>query len=191
MPRPSKLSRTARSLSAALAVLALGALAPAAASAADTVVTGTLLPGTLSLTTAPASTFSATLGGADQTATYTVPSTLTDARGTSAGWNLTITSTQFSTGGVTPSTLPTNASTITSVSNACLVTCTNPTNAVSYPVAVPAGSGPPTAVKYFNAATGTGAGTFTNTPTVGVAIPANAAAGAYTSTLTLSVVSGP
>ena len=74
----------------------------------------------------------------------------------------------------------------------CAGTCTvNPTNGVAYPLALPAGSGPPTPVKLFNAATATGIGTFTITPTVAVTIPANAYAGAYTSTLTVDLVSGP
>ncbi len=85
-------------LSAAL--LTLGA--PAAASAAT--ATATANGGALSLTTSAAPSFGVTLDGTDQTGTYTVPSTVTDARGTSAGWNLTLTSTQFSTGGITPST---------------------------------------------------------------------------------------
>jgi len=89
-------------LSAAL--LTLGA--PAAASAATATANG----GALSLTTSAAPSFGVTLDGTDQTGTYTVPSTVTDARGTSAGWNLTLTSTQFSTGGITPSTLSTGAS---------------------------------------------------------------------------------
>ena len=67
----------------------------------------------------------------------------------------------------------------------------SPTNSVTYPVGVPAGSTPPTAVKYFNAAANTGQGQFTNTPTIQVSVPANTYAGTYTSTLTLAAVSGP
>lgn len=116
----------------------------------------------------------------------------TDSRGSGAGWNLTVTSTQFSTG-AGGSTLAANASSITGVANACASgsTCTNPTNSVTYPVGVPAGATAPTAVKYFNAATGTGKGKFDNTPGVNVFIPADANAGTYSSTLTLSAVSGP
>jgi WxL domain surface cell wall-binding len=161
--------------------------------AATSTVNGTVAAGSLSLATSASPSFSVTLDGTDQTASYTVPTTITDASGSGAGWNLTITSTQFSTGGATPQTLPTTASQITAVSNTCVggSTCTNPTNAVSYPVSVPAASTPPTAIKYFNAAANTGRGKFTNTPTVAVAVPANAAAGSYSSTLTLAAVSGP
>jgi hypothetical protein len=39
-----------------------------------------------------------TLNGDDQTTTYALGLTVTDARGNNAGWNLTITSTQFNDG---------------------------------------------------------------------------------------------
>lgn len=176
-----------------LSVMVAALLLPASALAASVPVNGTVAAGSLTLTTTAAPSFGVTLDGTDQTAAYTLPATVTDARGGNAGWNLTVTSTQFSTGGATPSTLPANASTITAVSNACVTgaTCTNPTNAISYPVALPAGATAPPAVKYFNAAVGTGKGKFTNTPTIGVLVPANADAGSYTSTVTISAVSGP
>ena len=62
---------------------------------------------------------------------------------------------------------------------------------MTYPVAVPAASTPPTAVEFFNAAANTGMGKFTTTPTVGVFVPQSSFAGTYTSTLTLAIVSGP
>lgn len=147
----------------------------------------------LSLSTTAVPSFSASLNSGDQTKTYTVPLTLNDTRtGASAGlgWNTTITSTQFLSGS---NTLPATASTVTAVSSACANggVCTTPTNSVTYPLVVPAGSTPPTAVKFFNAATNTGIGTFTTTPTVSVAVPQNSFSGTYTSTLTISVVSGP
>jgi hypothetical protein len=131
-----------------------------------------------------------TLDGSDQVATYTVPTTVTDATGSASGWNLTGTSTQFTTGSLTLSAAP---SSVTGVTSSCVggSTCTDPTNSVGYPLTVPAGATPPTAIKYFNAAVGTGAGEFTNTPSIDVAIPANARAGVYSSTLTLAAVSGP
>lgn len=175
----------------AAALLTLGA--PAAASAATATATANVQAGSLSLVTSATPSFGVTLDGSDQTGTYTVPSTVTDARGNSAGWNLTITSTQFTTGGSTPSTLPTDASSLTGVTNSCNAgsTCRNPTNAITYPVTVPAGATAPAAVKYFNAAVGTGKGKFTNTPSVNVLVPASSDAGTYTSTLTLAAVSGP
>jgi hypothetical protein len=174
-----------------IAGVAMAAL-PTSAPAATATATGTLSGSTLSLTTSAAPTFSADLDSGDSTPTFTVPLTIQDTRGTGAGWNATITSTQFKTGGGSPSTLPTNSSTLTGVVSACASgTCTNPTNALSYPIAVPAGSTAPTAVKFFNAAANTGMGKFTNTPTIGVFVPQSSLAGTYTSTLTISIVSGP
>ncbi len=175
-----------------IGALTFAAAMPAAASAATATVTGTITGSTLSVTTAAAPTFSAELEAGDSTPTYTVPLTSTDTRGTGAGWNETITSTQFTTGGGTPHTLATNASSLTGVTSSCASgTCTNPTNAITYPVAVPAAAVPPTAVKFFNAAANTGMGKFTTTPTIGVFVPASSFAGSYTSTLTIAIVSGP
>jgi hypothetical protein len=173
-----------------LAGIAAAAVLAAPASAATSTVTGTITAGTLSLAPSATASFGVTLNGLDQTATYTVPTTVTDATGSDAGWNLTITSTQFTTGS---QTLATSASTVTGVTNTCVggSTCTAASNVIGYPVTVPAAATPPTAVKFFNADAGTGAGKFTNTPTISVAVPANTHAGVYTSTLTLAAVSGP
>ena len=137
-----------------------------------------------------------TLAGIDQTVSYTLPVTVVDATGTGNGWNLTITSTDFTTGGESPHTLAADASTITGVDAACVTstsTCTAPSNAVSYPLALPAGASAPTAAKFFNAAAASGLGKFTITPTISIAIPANtyASVSGYSSTITVAVVSGP
>ncbi len=176
-------------LAGALVVLGLTVLVPASAMGASTTATGTLAAGQLTIAPGAAPTFNGTLDGTDQNLPYTLPTTVTDARGGQLGWQLTLSGTQFSTGGGTPSTLPANASTMTGVTSTCVAgsTCTAPTNSVSYPLGLPAAS----TTKYFNAATGTGKGKFTNTPTISVAVPANSDAGTYTSTLTLSAVSGP
>jgi hypothetical protein len=135
---------------------------------------------------------SATLSGTDQSKTYTLPITNTDATGAGNGWNMTITSTQFTTGGPTPYTLPTTASTITGVTASCAHgTCTPPSNAITYSLVVPAGSIAPTAVKIFNAAANTGMGQFIIIPTISVAIPASSYAGIYSCIITLAIVSGP
>src|SRR5947207_1791982 len=128
----------------AAAACALAAAAPASALAASATVTGSVNAGTLSISTSAAPSFSVTLDGTDKTGSYTIPTTVTDATGSSAGWNLTITSTQFTTGGGSPHTLSTAASSLTGVTNSCVggSTCTNPTNSVGYPVSVPAGSTP-------------------------------------------------
>jgi hypothetical protein len=175
----------------ALLVVGAALAFPASSIAATATSTGTIEGGSLSLTTTAAPTFSATLDGTDQTPTYTLPLTIEDLRGSGAGWNATITSTQFTTGGESAHTLSTSASSITGVTNACAEgSCTAPTNAVGYPLTVPAGA-EAEAVKFFNAAEGTGMGIFTNTPTVAVSVPADTYAGTYTSTITLASVSGP
>jgi hypothetical protein len=148
---------------------------------------------TLSATTIAVPSFSANLNSGDQAKTFTVPLTVSDTRtGASAGlgWNTTVTSTQFSNGA---KKLPATVSTITATSSSCANggLCTNPTNSITYPLAVPAGAEPPTAVKFYSAAVGTGKGVFTLTPTVSVLVPQNSYTGTYTSTLTLSIVSGP
>ncbi|MBA2283929.1 MAG: WxL domain-containing protein [Ktedonobacteraceae bacterium] len=177
------------------ALLTIMTLSGSALAFADgPVVTATITGGSLTETTATTQAPSATLAGVDQAVTYTIPITLTDLRGTGAGWNLTITSTQFTTGGGTPHLLDTSASHITGVTSAHVGTdgYTDPTNSITYaPLLVPAGTTAPTAVKFFNAALTTGLGTFTVTPTVSIALPANTFAGSYTSTVTLAVVSGP
>lgn len=163
---------------------------PLAARADNVTSTGTVTGSILTATASGTPSFSASLDSGDTTQDYTIPMTLQDTRGTGAGWNLTITSTQFATAG--GRTLPTTASSLTGVTSACASgTCTNPSNARTYPIAVPAGTTAPTAVKIFNTTADNGMGRFTITPTIGVTIPQNAYAGTYTSTVTLSVVTGP
>jgi len=147
--------------------------------------------GSLALSSGSTATLTDTLDGTDQTVSYTLPLTLTDARGSGAGWNLTITSTLFDDG--SGHTLAAGASQIGSVAVSCAGsgTCTNPTSSLSYPTTIPAAATAPAAVKFFNAAATTGMGKFTLTPTINVQIPGNSYAGSYTSTLTIAAVSGP
>jgi hypothetical protein len=160
---------------------------------AETIALRDASQATLSVSTTAAPTFSASLNSGDQAKTFSVPLALSDTRtGASAGlgWNTTVTSTQFTTG---TRTLPSNSSTITAVTSSCANggLCTNPTNSIAYPVAVPAAATPPVAVKFYSAASGTGKGLFTLTPTVSVSVPQNSFAGTYSSTFTIAVVSGP
>lgn len=184
---PRTISITIRALAAAALLIA-----PAAANAASVTSTGTVSGSTLNASTSATPSFSANLDSGDSTQTYTVPLTVQDTRGTGAGWNLTVTSTTFTTGGGSPQTLATTASSLTGVTSSCASgTCTNPSNAQTYPITVPAAGTAPTAVKFFNTTANNGMGRFTVTPTIGVTIPQNAFAGTYTSTVTLSIVSGP
>jgi hypothetical protein len=176
----------------ATAVAGLALAAAASASAANVTATATVNAGTLSLSTSATPSVSSTLNGVDQSPTYTLPMSVLDATGSGSGWNVTITSTTFTTGGGSPHLLSTTASNATGVTSSCATgTCTNPTNSITYPLGVPAGSSAPTAVKLFNAAANSGMGNFTITPTISVSIPANTYAGTYTSTVTVAVVSGP
>jgi hypothetical protein len=166
-----------------------------AASAQAVTVNGTVTAGTtLSVAASGTPSFNLTLNGTDQTTTYTLPVSVIDARGlsTGGGWNLTVTSTQFSDGA--GHAFPANASTITTVTAGCGTnsTCTLPTNSVANTnLAVPAGATAPAAVKYVNAANATGLGTANVNATVAVAVPANVFAGTYSSTVTVSIVAGP
>ena len=179
-----------------VAAAALLAVAAARAATTDTITVSATVTGGSTLSVGPNGTpaFALTLNGVDQTATYTLPVIVVDARGlaTGGGWNLTVTSTQFTAG--SGHTFPTTASTITAVTTGCGTssTCTLPTNSVpNSNLAVPAASVAPAAVKYLNAANATGLGTTNVNATVSVAVPSNVFAGTYTSTVTVSIVAGP
>ena len=182
------IQRRALLFAAALALLLPGSAAAATA-------TATLSAGSLTfVSTPPNVSFSATLNGTDQTVSTTQALDVGDATGSGAGWNITATSTTFTTGGGTPHTLSTTATTVGSApSDACdtSTTCVLATNSVSYPYTLPAAATAPTATKLFNAAVNTGMGNQTVTPTWKLAVPAGTFAGTYTSTWTLSLVSGP
>ena len=137
-----------------------------------------------------------TLDGTNKTTAYSLGLTVanTPSGGNGAGWNLTITSTTFTSGS---HSLSTSASTINSApAVVCNSGCpVSPNNTVSYPMTVPAGNSPPAAVKFFDATAGTGtntgSGSYIITPTITIAIPANTFAGTYTSTVNVTIASGP
>ncbi len=170
-------------------------VATAAAHATGVGVSATINPGsTLSVTGTGAPSFALTLNGDDQTAAYTLPLQVVDARGlgTGGGWNLTVTSTRFADGA--GHSLPAAASTITGVTASCHSgsTCALPTNSVpNTALALPAGSTPPTAVKFLNAASASGLGRIDVSASVSVSIPANTIAATYTSTITVAIAAGP
>ena len=176
-----------------LAAAAFAAAALAVPSLAST-GTATISAGSFGfVSTPPNVSYSATLNGLDQTVTATQALDVGDATGSGTGWNVTATSTTFTTGGPVH-TLSTSATTVTSApADACdaSATCTLATNSVTYPYTLPAAAVAPTATKLYNAAANTGMGNQTVTPTWKLAVPANTFAGTYTSTWTLSLVSGP
>lgn len=150
--------------------------------------------GSLTFETAPTVTFpGVTMNGYNASSTTTITFTLSDESGTGNGWDLNATSTPL-TGGT--HTLPTTATRFTGASySAAAGNCVLPSNSITYPVTLPAGSGPPTAVDLFDAATHTGEGPANVTLSAAVAVPANAFATAgglaYTSTWTFTLSSGP
>ena len=169
-----------------ISVAALALVASSIALAATLTPTGTVA-GTAGIgVNVPANpTFSDTLDGTDQTATYSPILGVVDARGSGAGWNLTIAATTFSDGA--SHTLAPGS--ITAVSSACKggSTCTNATSTgYTYPLVL---SG--TATKFFSANANTGLGKVDVTPAFSVSIPGNAYAGTYTSTLTFASATGP
>lgn len=181
-----------------LAGAALCLLSPASAMAADTgsaTASGTVTGATaLSLTPGTPTAPDVTLNGTDQKPTFQVPFTLEDSRGTGDGWNTTISATQFTTGGTTPRTLDTAATSMTAlgVTAAAGTTTTAPSgNTITYPLALTAAATAPPTAKFYSAAKDSGMGSFTLTPTFEVKVPANAYAGVYSSTLTLAAVTGP
>jgi hypothetical protein len=146
-------------------------------------VTGTIT-GTAGIALDPGSapTFTSTLSGSDQTVTYQPGLTVTDARGTGAGWHLTVSATNLTDGTHTLNQA------VSAVAQACASgsTCTLPTSSVSLPVAV--GS---TGTSFYSSAAAAGLGKLNVNPTVSVAIPGNAYAGTYNSTVTFAAVAGP
>jgi hypothetical protein len=178
-----------------MGVAAVSSLLILAGPAMATTASATLTAGGLGFASTPGNvTFpSTTLNGQNKTVTATQPLDIADATGSGAGWNITATSTLFTSGSYT---LPTGATTIGTAPSAPTcdsnVTCTpSGSSTVAYPYSLPAGATAPTATKLFNSPVGTGMGDQTLTPTWTVAIPGNAYAGNYSSTWTLSLVSGP
>jgi hypothetical protein len=162
------------------------------------VASATLSAGSLAfINGTPATTISfppATLNGTSQTVTARLAFDIGDATGSGAGWDVTATSTTFTSGA---NALPTTATTIQSAPSAACDTaapgCTSASTNVSYPYTLAAATTAPTATKLFNAPASTGMGNQTFTAIWSLAIPADAVASAtaYTSTWTFSLVSGP
>jgi hypothetical protein len=152
-----------------------------------------LLAGTFTMVTPSALSFSTTLNGTNQVLSQTQALEMLDQTGSGAGWNVTLTSTQFATTAPVKLLSLTAASDMSLTLGACdaLVSCTLGTNTTTYPIVVPAATVAPTAVKIQTAAIGTGLAGQTWTHTMDLAIPANTKVGSYLSTWTYSLVSAP
>jgi WxL domain surface cell wall-binding len=172
--------------------------------------TATLGAGTLSLTTPDSLGWTTTLNGAAaqvvDTTTADQSLTVNDARGSAAGWNVTVDATTFTSGANTladGTTFSVNGDTTAKASTTapdavCTVTgdCTVPTgDTATYPLAVTTAATAPTPVTLYSAAVGTGVGSVLigSANPIGwwLSLPGNVAAGTYTSTIDLSVASGP
>ena len=179
------------------ALVIAGATATPGPAHASTVASVTVAAGTLSFISGTPSTTitfpTTTLNGTNQTIAATLAFSIGDATGSGSGWDVTATSTTFTSGS---HTLPTTATTVQTAPTATCnsgATCTPATNLVSFPYTLPAAATAPTATKLFDAAANTGLGAQTFTATWTLTIPAGAVASAtpYTSTWTFSLVSGP
>ena len=169
-----------------LAVAAVALVATTAA-VAGTLTATAQVNGTagISLNLPSNPSITSTLDGTDQTASYAPLLGVVDARGTGAGWNLTIAATDFTDG--SGHTLAPGS--VSAVSQACHSgsSCTTATSSgLSYPLSIGT-----TAAMFFHSALNSGLGKIDITPTVQVQIPGNAYAGTYTSTVTIAATSGP
>lgn len=178
--------------------IAAAVVLPASAQAATTSASVMLQGGALAFvggTPAATLTFpTTTLNGADRTLTASLAFAVSDATGSAAGWNVTATSTQFTSG---THTLPVSATTVQSAPNLVCdllpIFCTLASTIVAYPYTLPAAAVAPAPTTVFDALANTGLGEQTFTTTWTLAIPAGALASAtpYTSTWTFSLGSGP
>jgi hypothetical protein len=136
-------------------------------------------------TTSPVTAPGVTLNGVDQTQTFTVSITVSDANpGSGNGWNVSMAATAPTSGA---NALPALVVTTVAASACSGGSCVNATNTVTWPVTLTSGG-----VKIYNAAIGTGTKTTTLTPTVQITYPANALPLTYSSTLTVTGINnGP
>ena len=176
----------------------LGAL-PATAVAATTAPSITLGAGTLSYTTPfTAQNFpNTTLTGLAQSVHAQLnPWAVTDARGSLLnGWNVTVSASQFSTGGGSPSTLPTGSLTLATPPVPTTTGGNLSVAAVPVPTAAPIDGGSTQKIVTAALATGLGEWIFTPLNAAGgdllLSVPAGAVAGTYTSTITTTLATGP
>lgn len=181
---------------AALAVMVTAMALPAAAS--DVAVSG----GSLAFTASPAAAdFSAvTLDGAAKTTTAAVDAfEVNDARGTGAGWNVTVQATQMKewdstlnsgAGGYVASgkTLPASSLALSAPTVAADGTSSAAPSITSGPYTIDAGS----AVKVASAAADAGMGKFDfSASTLTLSVPASSYAKTYRSDVTVSLNTGP
>ncbi len=169
--------------SAAVDTVAL-TVSPPPAGAED--VSFTLTGGSLSLTTNPVAFGALALTGVDQTVDTTPAAwTSTDATGTAAGWNVTVSSTDLTAvgGTITVDNLKMK------VDDLDITTVAGNTAPASQVTSYQPLSG--AALKILSAAATTGMGTYTFPPDFRLTVPAESAPGVYAAFLTVSINSAP
>ncbi len=167
-----------------LALFMVGSLLVAGSAVSAATSTATLTAGSLSITAAPAnfSYPSTILTGSVINLTSSFATSVTDATGSKAGWNLQGVITVLTNAGT--DTIPATGHTISGVTISS-VTGTAPTNNIAL------GQIPTTAAQIFNATANTGKGQSTETFATALSVPADTAIGTYTATLTVTIVTGP
>lgn len=186
-------TRVKKSVLGGIALAAVTVLALPGTAFADVSGSANIQGGSLTLAPPASVNFGTTvLDGTAHAPTATQALDVTDNTGSAAGWNITLTSTTFTS---SAGSLPTGAvSDLNAPTGACdaTISCVlADVSGISYPLNVPDAVAAPTAVKIQTAAASSGMLAQTWTHTMQLAIPATARAGAYTSTWTYSVVSGP
>ena len=149
-------------------------------------VSFTLTGGSLSLTTNPVAFGTLELSGVDQTVDTTPLDWVgTDATGTGAGWNVTVSSTDLTTAGgtITVDNLKLQ------LLEPAIVTVSGNTKPVSQVLSYQPLSG--AALKILTAAATTGMGTYIFPPDFRLNVPAESVPGAYAAFLTVTINSGP
>lgn len=142
--------------------------------------------GTLSVSTNPVDFGSLSLTGLEQTID-TQPSawSATDARGTGAGWNVTVSSTDFTSAS---GTITVDNSKVRLLDSNIVTVSGNTAPASQVTTYQPLSTSP---LAVLSAAIGAGKGTYDFTPDMRQIVPADASPGSYEAFLTVSINSGP
>ena len=182
-----------RKIAATIAILTLLAITAVVVYAETASVT--IIGGVLSMTPADVTLSGVTLNGTDQLSTSAAGTnnwSASDGRGTGAGWNLTIDSTDFADGTKTIDISSADREFKIQLLDANIgVTAGNspPTSSATSLTAIPEGPAP--ALKFASAALNQGMGSYTINPNFELEVPAEILAGSYAATITISAVSGP